>query len=208
MSESFVPYYYKVWKEKKWQKLLYHNFKLGGGFKNEEEAQYSSDPYRYSVLKELTNIIQNYQEFELLLEYPTYHIHWIQSDNPVKLKESDVGTGNVRGFKLLNPPNEKFPEFKGLAVCTSKYSNVVNTFLKGQLGSICFYFAVGMYEYAVGGWGTSAIPGNGTAEQELSLWVKISSNIETYNYKRKDNIILIMLMPFLLITLKHKIANS
>ena len=58
------------------------------------------------------------------------------------------------------------------------------------------------------GWGTRAIPGNGTEEQELSLWVKVPPSSKKYNYKRNDNIILIMLMPFLLITLKHKIANS
>ena len=194
MSESFVPYYYKVWKERKWQKLLYHNLKLGGGFKNEDEAQYSSDPYRYSVLKELTNRMKYHSKFEFLLEYPTYHIHWVQSDNPVKLKESYVGTGNVRGFKLLNPPNEKFPGFKGLAICTNEFDHVINTFLKGELGSAGFYFAVGVYEYAVWGWGTRAIPGNGTEEQELSLWVKVPPSSKKYNYKRNDNIILIIEM--------------
>ena len=199
MTTSFIPFNYKVWEERKWLKLLYHNFEKGGGFQNQNEALYSSNANRYSVLKKLNNKMKYGKKYEFLLEYRKYRIHWLQSDNPITLDENNVGTNNVRGFKLLNPPNEKFPGFRGLALSTIKYEKVISTFLNGNVGSRGFYFAVGMYKCAEGGWGTLAIPGNNSQEQELGLWVRVSFNEEKFNYKRKDNFILIMSMPFIII---------
>ena len=82
-------------------RFFHHNFALGKGFVSEEEALFSLNPNRYSILFELTDVFKYNQKFEFRLEYETYNIHWTQNDNPLFIDETKLTKNEVDGLEVF-----------------------------------------------------------------------------------------------------------
>ena len=166
-----MPYYFKTWKGRRWMKFLHHNFALGRGFINEEEALFSLNPNRYSILSELTDVFKYNQKFEFRLEYDTYNIHWAQNDNPVYLDENKLTKDEVPGLEVFEK-TESVRKFGGL-VRSMPINNINCTLLDGSAHSATWFYSVGMYNYTDGDYYLKGIPGDRSAEQRVTLWVRV-----------------------------------
>ena len=164
-------YYFKTWKRSRWLRLVYQNT-LFEGFLNENEALYSMNPNKYSILSELTDALKYNNSFEFHLEYPSYKIHWRQNDNPLQINESKLTNGAVNGLDIITNKTDG-NKFTGLARSTVLLNNATSTFLDGTCGS-SWWYAVCMYKETEVNWKKSEIPGAVSAgEKWMSLWVRV-----------------------------------
>ena len=169
-------YYFKTWEGRRWLRLVYHN-STAADFSNENEALYSMNPNKYSILSELTDALKVNKSFEFHLEYSSYAVHWKQNDNPLLIDENDLNSGEVDGLVVFQNNGMRFT---GLARSTIKYMNVICTLLDGNSNSLWWY-AVGMYSYSRSVWLSQYIPGAGTTEEWMSLRVRVPNNFCMFN---------------------------
>ena len=119
-----------------WVKIYYLNSTNKVFFKNKEEALFSLNKNKYSILGKINDKFKKDGYFEFLLQYPhnkAYAI-WKQRVNPI---EADHNTDI--GFEMVE--NINFTGFDGLALSKNEYS-----LLDGMTRSELWYFAVGVYK--------------------------------------------------------------
>ena len=140
-------YQYVAYNNKQWVVVFHHNFLKSDPFISEEEARYSLDPNKYSILDEINDDHKfNGTHFEFLLYYPEFDIkiRWIQSTNPLYEKEV-IGTRIVPGFKLLEPlTGINLSKFGGM-VYTQTGRDEIPSLLNAYTGESFWYFAIGIY---------------------------------------------------------------
>ena len=177
-------YQFKFWNQSRWLKLFYHNHEVYEGFKDDNEAQHSNDPNKYSILYKLDDRLKYDGVFEFHLEYQTYIVHWKQDINPVTLDEKDYY--KVPGL-FVYPSTVSVNNFRGLALSTLKDGDVKNAFLDGNPGEEYWYYAVGMHSYTYNNWYKRGIPGASGAEKSVALWVRVSNSFcfYTINFSQK-----------------------
>ena len=163
-------YYFKTWKGRRWLRLVYQNTP-SEGFLNEDEALFSMNPSKYSILSELNDALKYNGSFEFHLEYPAYKIHWSQKDNPVLIYDSALNNGEVDDLVVFQNKTDGI-RFTGLARSDVQLNNKISVFLDGTHNS-SWWYAVCMYNEVEPYWKETGIPGAKSEEKWMSLWVRV-----------------------------------
>ena len=151
-----------------WLLLLHHNSIEGGFFKNKEEAKFSLNKSRYSIISKLNEISKIDGKYEFLLEYPISNYgkynRWTQSNDPLLETCPRGTTQNVTGFEYSHLDfNSADCRFGGLR------THPDSTLLSGQSYCNSWNFAIGATSKEF----SPSIPGNCKSIKEVNLWVRI-----------------------------------
>lgn len=150
--------------------LIFHHDATHGMFHSKEQAKYSLDPNKFSLLKRIDDSFKIDGSFEFLLMYPnlTGQNHWRQTVNPIHAEPNQEN-----GYQEVNV-SWKSNNWHGLAV-----SNLRQTYLDGSPfnGSTWFY-SIGTTKYL----NHVTIPGpewsaGGKDFYEVNLWIRITNYI-------------------------------
>ena len=120
-----------------WFLIFHHNVTKGGYFLKKEEAQYSRNPNRFSLLAKINDLFKINDNFEFLLLYPNLegYLHWTQKTNPMETKSTTPDTYKI----VKNSWSSSSEHFEGLGVSSGA------TLLKGTPNSENWFYAVGQY---------------------------------------------------------------
>ena len=145
-------YQYVSYNDSQWIVIFHHNIDKAEAFSNEQEAIYSLNPNKYSILVEINdNNKYNFTHYEFLLYYKIegFYWQWRQIQNPINEIEQ-LSVNETSGFDLIktNYPNQT--SFGGLAKTNLNDPNdpEIMTLLNGMLGVKEWYFSIGMYSNA------------------------------------------------------------
>ena len=147
----------KVWNNKTWLKMMYHNAENGTLFFNSTNVKLNFHPHLYSICQFMPCFDNN--GFEFLLEYPELNKHnnWFQTSCPTLYSDSVVGYRAIDVQMTLE-------KWGGLSLSTS-----ADTWMDGSPGDGNWWYATGCYSVFNGG-----IPGgNSSVVQEYYLWVRV-----------------------------------
>ena len=169
----------KIYDNKKWLLVFYHNCTGKNYFENEEQALYSTDPNKYSILSRINSKhkIRNKYEFIIYWQQLDSFYHWRQSTNPIYDLEKE-GVFQVEGLEMIHPTEikEEQYEFGGL-VKTTIPDVYNNSLLNGVPGNLGWYFAIGMYQKSKQHYYNRGIPTTyDITTQIVSLWLCVQQN--------------------------------
>lgn len=155
--------------------IFYHDIRHGA-FDKVEDAKWSEDPTRYSLLSSLSREHRDKDgKFTFALLYPELKIHniWQQSENPINIQDpysDNIHHFNVSGYNPIDikaDRNEKYCIWGGLLL-----SETTVSLLDGCPGGYNWYFSIG-YNGQASDY-PNAIPSNNKPVKIVSLWVKVS----------------------------------
>ena len=169
IDESLNVLYFQ---NERWLKVFYYDCNDKNYFSGPDEAKYSLDHKKYSILQNITDDYKIKNSFEFLIYYPslkTYY-RWRQSKNPLNDIE-EVGTTEAKGFTLIYPKvDNNLYKFGGLVKSTID-DVTINSLLDGIPGDKGWYFAIGMFSYAKESWLKAGIPALTDATDIVSLYL-------------------------------------
>ena len=182
----------RVIDRERWLQVFYHDSTGQNYFANPEQAKYSLEDKKYSILANITNAYRVRGKFEFIIYWPSLQLYyrWRQTLNPLL----DVETANVneaRGFELLHPiPDPSQAKFGGLVKSTIAEEDTdtgkeyVSTLLDGCPGIYRWFYSIGMYVKSIPHWyNTGKIPSNYGQTDIVSLWLLLPGSI-TCNMKK------------------------
>lgn len=155
-------------------KVVHHD--VSAGYFTLDTAKYNPDnPKLYSILSKIDDSykIDDYFTFLVYWDDPKAYNIWKQKLNPID--DEDNPSHNATGFQPI----------KSLAVSSSldhcpwgglTKSSTKETLLDGCIGDIWWVYSVGM---TIDGWNwrNGLIPGSLSASKQVTLWVRVRSNI-------------------------------
>ena len=185
---------YKNFQKIKWIRIFYHNYAIASTYFTDNECKSSTNPNKFSALKELT-VLSGYKgKYEFLLEYPTisFCIRWKQKELPTTTeKELNKDVGLVVLYCT-----HKYDSFQGLML-----SNTENSYLDGS----SYYYDNYRYSICTKSF-TDRIPGpiyNNSGERnfpninEVALWLRVKGECLTLNSKNMQTKILFIHIFFI-----------
>ena len=188
-----------------WLKVFYHDMSESIGFYSEDEAIYTKQPNKYSILRDITSDYkQNNGLYEFLLIYPetpSYN-RWLQGENP--LDEVERGQETVSQYKPINI-GLRNSNWGGLAKSSSnvsKYSLLNGTPHEPTTQDWCY--AIGMFNGVT--WnGFTKLPGNTGSKEynEVYLWIRIPIPYSFFHKENMFNSHLFSTLIFILISCKR-----
>lgn len=168
----------------KWVEVFYHNTNNNTvWFTDEAEALHCTSQYKYSRLDCLEQYRQADGKFEFLLEYPEIpdqFNRWKQTDNPVKVEEQNLSTGDTvtkaNGFESIHIDWDVI--FGGLLKTSGTLTSALLNGVTNNVGR--WWYAIGAYDgYTEGS--TTGIPGpygnNGIVNHSIVSEVKLYARI-------------------------------
>ena len=173
-----------------WCLIFLHNFPNGNYFKSKEEAKYSLNPNRYSILKLIPKLSRYDKKYEFLLEYPGYDaLWWTQDVSPISQVETSTD-GSEIGLDIKRKTN--FTKFRGLLLSSDSSS-----YIDGSSISLSNYrYSIGTITFS------QKIPGPcveniGVVDVDLvKLWMRVKDMMLTLNCQRSKSTIIILLFIF------------
>ena len=139
----------KIFDNSKWLKVFYHDCTGQNFFESEEQALYSTDPKKYSILANISSKHKINHKYEFIIFWPSlqqYH-RWRQVKNPIYDIEQNIGLYQVEGFETIYP--KEIPEadqrFGGLVKTAISDGEYNNSLLNGIPGTNWWYYSIGMY---------------------------------------------------------------
>ena len=166
-------------KNGRWLKIFYHNCTNRNYFIDENEAKYSVDSHKYSILGNITDSFKIGNKFEFILYYPLLekYFHWRQSLNPLEDIENE-SKDHAKGFHLIFPyvSEEKY-SFRGLVKSTIK-DVYWNSLLDGNPGYEGWFYAIGVYNKSNYHWTQTGMPAiHPNTTTIVSLWILLKRNL-------------------------------
>ena len=170
-EESDPLLHYKSFKGRKWLLVFYHKLESDENlFASNEEALFTSQENKYSILKIIDSSFAVHGKYEFLLEYPKFkneYNHWTQTVNPIKAQSNADN-----GYKPIHISWSSCG-WHGLALTSSSSSS--NAFIDGSpFEDDTWFYAIGQKT----NWHDS-IPSfkeeiKKYATNEVKLWIRVS----------------------------------
>ena len=171
-----LPLNYKNFQGAYWLKIFSHDVSNHVEFDNKEEALFVVDQKdKFSILSQINQrdkVFHNSYEFLLEYEQSKYYIRWRQDENPLEINENDQKSNQVAGLTNISS-NIDHSIFGGLAL--TQRDPCIPSLLSGNLNSVDWFFAIGMYKDCNGGWNHETIPGPSPSmkTKQTDLWIRI-----------------------------------
>ena len=173
----------KFFNNSKWIKVFYHDCSNKNFFINEDEAKYSLDPKKYSILGKIDEFHKNGSKYEFIIYWPqlNQYFQWRQSINPVEDIEQSINAYTVKGFEPIFPstiPPEQYDyQFAGL-VKTNIIDYTINSLLNGNPGIAAWHYSIGIYQNAKDYYIQNGMPAGAYVTTNIvSLWLLLQKNV-------------------------------
>ena len=159
-------------------RVFYHDVQGGSVlFNSTDEAQSTNSQYKYSILSDIENFMENGKyTFMLKYEYANGYNYWSQTSNPLEEYKGTSSPTTASGYTAINIDWDS-NYWGGLTRQNSSITTKSSTLLSGSVGHSNWFYAIGAYStHQAGMPSTSDITiqgATGSTSYGVSLWVKV-----------------------------------